>query len=85
MGTTELTEGQKAEIDKIMAGMECSAGFPCYKSGFTDLTPVRVLSYGPVECLREKGAVCPMSVSFGLQDRRCVCPLRQYVARNLGR
>ncbi len=81
----ELTPEQEADIQKIMAEMDCSAGFPCYNSGFEDLTPVRVLSYGPVECLRAKNAPCPVSMRFGLQDRRCECPLRKYVALELGK
>ena len=85
MQLMELAEEQKAEIDKIMAEMDCSAGFPCYESEFEDLTPVRVLSYGPVECLRARQASCSMSMGLGLQDRRCECPLRQYVAKNPGK
>ncbi len=61
----ELTEEQKAAIDKIMAEMDCPVGFPCYESGFDGLTPVRVLSYGPVECLRAKESSC-QNVQLGL-------------------
>jgi len=83
--TMELTPEQDRKVKAIMAEMDCSAGYPCYESGFEGLTPVRVLSYGPIECLRAKEAPCPMSVSFGLQDRRCECPLRRYVASEFGR
>lgn len=85
MQLTELTEEQKAEIDKIMAEAHCSADFPCYESGFEDLTPVRVFSYGPVECLRAREAPCPMSTGIDLQDGRCECPLRQYAAKSPGK
>ena len=81
----ELTAQQEADVQKIMAEMDCPAGFPCYESGFEDLNPVRVLSYGPIECLRTKESSCPMAIGFGLQDMRCECPLRRYVALELGR
>ncbi len=81
----ELTPEQDRNIKAIMAEMDCPAGFPCYESGFEALTAVRILSYGPVECLRAKEELCPMSVSFGLQDRRCECPLRRYLASEFGR
>lgn len=81
----ELTDEQKAEIDKIMAGMSCPKGFPCCESGFEDLTPVKVLSYGTVECLKAKESHCRMSVSFGLGSAFCTCPLRRYMALILDR
>ena len=76
----ELTREQKAEIEKIMAEMDCAAGFRCHKSGFNDLTPVRVLSYGPVECLKPKDSHCRMSHTFGLDSMLCTCPLRRHMA-----
>ena len=80
-----LTAKQEADIQKIMGEMDCSAGFSCYNSGFEDLTPVRVLSYGPVECLRAKESHCPVSFGFSIDGMRCECPLRRYVALELGK
>ncbi len=76
----ELTEEQKAEIDRIMAEMDCAVGFHCYKSGFADLTPVHLLSYGPIECLKPKDSYCRMSRRFGLDSVFCTCPLRKRLA-----
>ncbi len=76
----ELTKEQKAEIEEIMAEMACPEGFDCYESGFDDLTPVRVLSYGPVECLKAKDSHCRMSRKFGLDSVLCTCPLRRHMA-----
>ncbi len=76
----ELTEEQNAEIKRIMAGMDCAVGFHCYESGFADLTPVHLLSYGPAECLKPKDSCCRMSRRFGLDSVFCTCPLRKHMA-----
>ncbi len=79
----ELTREQKAEIERIVAEMDCAEGFHCCESGFDDLTPVQVLSYGPVECLKPKDSYCRMSRRFGLDSVFCTCPLRRHMALTL--
>jgi len=81
----QLTAQQEADVQKIMAEMDCPHGFPCYKSGFEKLTPVKVLSATGIECFKARELFCRMSVAFGLSTMICKCPLRKYVALNLGR
>ena len=81
----ELTAEQEADVQKIMAEMECPHSFRCCKSKFEKLVPVRVLSATAIECLKVEESFCKMSVSFGLSTMICKCPLRRYVALELGR
>jgi hypothetical protein len=75
------------QIEQIMAGMKCAKDFECYKSGFEKLGRVKdggLDNY--VWCLEEKGKArdCGFSLSFG-DAVLCRCPLRVYVAKNLGK
>jgi hypothetical protein len=89
----ELTAGQEADVQSIMAEMECERDFPCYESGFEDLTPVKAFSGTDViACLNQKKSRCPNSLEFGSTTKLhecplmlCECPLRKYVSLNLGR
>ena len=83
----ELTPDQEAEIQRIMARTDCLYdSFRCYKSRFEDLAPVKAIaSNGAIECLRAKESYCQMSYRFGFNTVLCRCPLRMYVAMNLGR
>ena len=50
----ELTVAQETDVQKIMAETDCSKSFPCHRSGFEDLTPVKAFSgTDVVECLKE--------------------------------
>lgn len=83
----ELTVGQEADIQKIVAEMDCPKSFPCYESKFEDLTPVKAFSgTDVVECLIETESHCSKSFKFGYDAIfLCKCPLRKYVSLNLGR
>jgi len=81
----ELTTEQETDVQKIMAETDCPRNFRCYKSGFEKLTPVKVLSATGIECLKARESFCRMSVSFGMNTMLCECPLRKYVALELGR
>jgi len=82
----ELTAEQEADVQKIMAEMNCPGDFICYKSKFDDLTPVEAFpGNNIVECLRTDPSLCPMAFTFGLGKGFCKCPLRHYVAFELGR
>jgi hypothetical protein len=82
----EITKEQEHEIKKIMAEMDCPRGFRCYESKFEDLAPVRAFPGNDVvECRKAEESYCPMSFRFGLGGAFCKCPLRRYVALNLGR
>jgi hypothetical protein len=84
----ELTEDQERKIKAIVAEMDCPKSFPCYESKFKDLTPVKAFSGTDViKCLREKESHCSKSFKFkfGFNAILCKCPLRKYVALELGR
>ena len=69
-----------------MAEMDCPKGFGCYKSKFDDLTAVEAFpGNNIVGCLRTDPSSCPMAFTFGIGKGFCKCPLRQYVALELGR
>ena len=89
----ELTVGQETDVQKIMAEIDCPKDFPCYRSGFEDLTPVKAFSGTDViACLNQTKSHCPKSFEFGsitmLHEcplMLCECPLRKYVSLNLAR
>jgi hypothetical protein len=88
----ELTVGQEADIQKIVDEIDCPKSFPCYESKFEDLTPVKAFSGTDViKCLREKESHCSKSFKFKFGFNAifaislCKCPLRKYVALELGR
>ena len=81
----EVSQDQKSEIEKLIAGMKCSKDFECYKSGFTKLC--QAVDYVErdlrIECLEEKPQECEFSVVFE-QGYYCQYPLRVYAAKKLG-
>ncbi len=81
----ELTAEQETDVQKLMAQISCPRNFACYESKFEDITPVRVISDNAIECFKAKEFFCQMSISFGMSTMLCRCPLRRYVALNLGR
>ncbi|MHC4116616.1 MAG: hypothetical protein ACYSWO_03820 [Planctomycetota bacterium] len=82
----QLTNDQKAEIEKIMAEMDCPKGFTCYASKFEKLAPVRVFRGADViQCQHPEMADCKYARLFGSGMVLCECPLRQYAALELGK
>jgi hypothetical protein len=82
-----MEQVETGQIKQIMAGMKCAKDFECCKSGFEKLSRVKdggLDNY--VWCLEDKGKVrdCGFSLSFG-DAVLCRCPLRVYVAKNLGK
>ncbi len=82
----ELMEDQEREIKAIMADMEYPKGFRCYESKFEDLGPVEAFpGDNIVECRKLEKWYCPMALISGVSKICCQCPLRRYVALELGR
>ena len=82
----ELTVAQEADVQKIMAGIDCPVGFPCYKSKLEDISPAKLVRGANVlQCEAGSEQKCPMSYKFSHDIRFCRCPLRRYVALELGR
>ena len=49
------------------------------------VAPGKVISSNTVECLKAEDSYCRMAFTFGLDFVFCKCPLRKYVALQLGR
>ena len=82
----ESTEDQGLDIAAIMAEMSCDKGFECYKSKFEDLCPAhQQFETNLLECQAANGQDCPMSYTFAGDMLICRCPLRKYLACELGR
>jgi hypothetical protein len=81
----EITQEHRIQIEEIISGMECPKDFSCYKSGFEDLSKIRIFQDGVViECLEERSQLCELSFSFG-SGYFCKCPLRKYIAKHFNR
>ena len=81
----ELTVAQETDVQTIMAETDCPRSFRCYESGLDNLTPVKVISDNAIECDKAKELFCPMSYRFGFNTMLCECPLRRYLALELGK
>ncbi len=81
----EITQEHKTQIEEIISGMECSKDFKCYKSGFDNLSKIRIFRDGEVvECLEQHAQLCEFSFVIG-RGHFCKCPLRIYIAKNFNR
>ena len=55
------------EIEKIIAQMQCSKDFQCYKSGLEVLSKTKDIGLKAyLECLEEDASLCQFSVSYGV-------------------
>ena len=80
----EIEKRHKRKIHEIIASMDCKKDFKCYKSGFEDVCKDRDSGMtGYVDCLGKTYQSCEFSMPFG-EGVLCRCPLRVYVAKNLG-
>lgn len=78
----EITQEHDSKIQEIMREMQCPRDFECYKSGFENLSKVRIIGDNAlIECLEEKAQTCNFGLSFGY-GYMCRCPLRKYIAKN---
>ena len=81
----EIAQEHKNRIDGIMSEVDCRKDFACYKSGFTKLGRIGdIKSRAFLECLEEDAHHCQFSLSFG-QGAFCLCPVRIYIATELGK
>ena len=64
--SVELGAEHKRQIEQIIAGMDCAKDFECYKSGFTNLCPIKDIGMETfVECLEKRPEGCEFSFSYG--------------------
>ena len=81
----ELTEQQQEKITEIMALTECQKDFRCYKSGLDNLCKATDIgTKGYVNCFQENQISCEFIIAYG-DGFFCRCPLRIYIAKNLGK
>ena len=82
----ELADDCTREIEQIKATVECHKGFRCCnRCGSRDARPAKV--YGGanlVQCQQEDRMDCPVSPVFSGDIVFCQCPLRRYLAMELG-
>jgi len=83
-----MREEDKKKIVEILGQMECPKGFKCVESGFDRLCQAR--DFGNehyLECLEKPDPPCPFALvhDYGNETRFCRCPLRVYLAQNLGK
>jgi hypothetical protein len=84
----KMKEEDSKRIQDIISGMQCPKNFKCTESGFEDLCKAK--DFGDEEslqCLEETSPPCPFVgvYNYGFQMRFCRCPLRVYLAKNLGK
>lgn len=83
-----LAKEDSKRIQEIIDGMQCPRNFKCAESGFENLCRAR--DFGDeksLQCLEETSPPCPFAgvYNYGFQMLFCRCPLRVYLAKNLGR
>ena len=80
-----MEESHEQEIEKIISQTSCPKGFTCYKKGFHSLCKAKDVGLeSHVQCLDSNSNGCAFSVRYGY-SYYCRCPLRVYVAKNLGK
>jgi hypothetical protein len=72
-------------IREIIDGMQCPKDFRCAASGFEALCMARDRGLDSfLVCLEDSGEFCSFRVRYG-DAYYCSCPLRVYLARQLGK
>ena len=78
----QLGKEHESQVEKIISAMECPRDFVCYKSGFENLSRVRIIGDAKlIECLEKSPHTCEFRFSFE-HGSFCKCPLRYYIAKN---
>ena len=83
-----IKEEDKKNIQEIMRRIRCTKNFRCAESGFEDLCKARDFAdYPTLHCLDDSPTPCPFAAVYsgGFEMRVCRCPLRIYLAKNLGK
>lgn len=80
-----MQENMARRIAEIMDGMECPEGFSCAEAGFENLCRAGDIGLERyLICLEENPSKCVFAIPFG-EGHFCQCPLRVYIAKNLGK
>jgi hypothetical protein len=74
----------KCRMEEIKDTMECPKDFECHRSECKKLSNVEIIGDGKLlECLEAGHRECEYGLCFDF-GTFCKCPLRNYIARNLG-
>jgi len=87
-----IEEEHKTKIEEIRSQMNCRKNFACCDDGFQKVCKVNLAAGGRlVECdpsnyedSKTKQPDCQFALLFGYSTFFCTCPLRKYVAKELG-
>ncbi|HBL17605.1 MAG: hypothetical protein A2X36_08615 [Elusimicrobia bacterium GWA2_69_24] len=80
-----MRKEDRKKIDEIMAGMQCPKDFRCSEDGFEKLCKAGDCGLDKLlECLEVKPGDCSFALQFGY-GHFCTCPLRVYLAKELGK
>ena len=84
----KITEEDSKRIQEIIGGMHCPKNLKCAEGGFEDLCKARDIGDDKfLQCLEKTSPPCLFAgvYDYGYQIRFCRCPLRVYLAKNLGK
>ena len=80
-----MEEAIRRRVEEIAAQMECPEDFRCARSGFERLCKARAYGLDNIlECLEEVPTLCRYAVPYGYVNF-CLCPLRTFIAQELGK
>jgi hypothetical protein len=80
-----MNKDQQKKIEEIIAGMVCTKGFKCAACSFENLCKAGDIGIeNCLRCLEEEPGLCPFAVPIG-ERHLCYCPLRVYLAKELGK
>ena len=84
----KIAEENIKRIEEIKNSMQCPKDFECVACGFENLCKVR--DFGDdqsLQCLEETTPPCSFAgvYDYGFLMCFCRCPLRVYIAKNLGK
>jgi hypothetical protein len=80
-----MEQTHKEQIEEIIGHTACPKGFECYKKGFHNLCRAEDVGLESfVLCLEDNGNLCVFSVPYAY-SHYCRCPIRVYIAKNLGK
>jgi hypothetical protein len=80
-----MRDEDKQKIAEIMSRMQCPKNFICAETGFENLCKSNDFGVdGYIDCLEDIPSRCPFAISFG-NGYICRCPLRVFLAKELGK
>ncbi len=80
-----MSEDHDRRLEELMATVPCKRGYACIQSDLQDMGSVEIAAQGEVLFCREEHARNGQYwLRFG-DVGVCTCPIRQYIAKHLGK